>query len=160
MKCKIYCFRYLSETEDLSEDFKVLVGGVLWLVRDGVNYVNEALTAECADMQETGNLQYFADVQSARTALGHDAEGRVVMAQVNGKTGVQGCVAAPVISAGCRYLQSTLTCLIVPVHHQTTMTCVIVTCQSSVHLILSVLKQGQRVRVCRLAHQHGCRERH
>ena len=64
----------------------------MWLVRDGVNYVSESLLAECGDVQETGHLQYFADVISARTALGHDAAGRVIMAQVNGKTGTQGYV--------------------------------------------------------------------
>ena len=82
--------RYLPETRDLSDDFKVLVGGVLWLVRDGTNYVEEALKAECGDIQETGSLRTFADVISARTAVGHDAEGRVVMVQVDGKTWQRG----------------------------------------------------------------------
>ena len=84
--------RYLPATSDLSEDFRVLVGGVLWLVRNSQNYVAQSLLAECGDVQDTGHLQYFAEVISARTAIGHDREGRVVIGQVNGKTGQRGLV--------------------------------------------------------------------
>ncbi len=37
-----------------------------------------------------GTLQYFADVQSARLALGHDRQGRIIVVEVDGKTGDSG----------------------------------------------------------------------
>ncbi len=37
-----------------------------------------------------GTLEYFASVISARTAIGHRADGSVVIRQVNGKTGSKG----------------------------------------------------------------------
>ena len=85
----LHC-RYLAATDNLADDFQELVGGVIWLVRNSQNYVNESLIAECGDIQETGQLDYFADVISARTAVGHDGDGRVVIAQVNGKTEQRG----------------------------------------------------------------------
>ncbi|GFO20738.1 N-acetylglucosamine-1-phosphodiester alpha-n-acetylglucosaminidase-like [Plakobranchus ocellatus] len=66
------------------------VGGAIWLVKDGVSYVDESLKVECEDTQETGTLERFASVVSARTAIGHDAEGRVHLVEVNGKTGQRG----------------------------------------------------------------------
>ena len=38
----------------LAEDFTQLVGGVMWLVKDGVSYVDKSLEIECPDTQETG----------------------------------------------------------------------------------------------------------
>ncbi|XP_037129930.1 N-acetylglucosamine-1-phosphodiester alpha-N-acetylglucosaminidase [Syngnathus acus] len=85
-------FGYLSEEEvlDASNPFVQLVSGVMWLLRNGEVYVNSSLKAECKGTQETGSLQYFTDVISARTALGHDAEGRVVLVQIDGQTGERG----------------------------------------------------------------------
>jgi len=37
-----------------------------------------------------GTLDYFVRVQSARTAVGHDKEGRIIVVQVDGKTGRSG----------------------------------------------------------------------
>ena len=37
-------------------------------------------------MYFSGTLQYFADVHSARIALGHDKTGRIVLVQIDGKT--------------------------------------------------------------------------
>eukprot|EP00730_Choanoeca_flexa_P002113 TRINITY_DN10918_c0_g2_i2.p1 TRINITY_DN10918_c0_g2~~TRINITY_DN10918_c0_g2_i2.p1 ORF type:complete len:520 (+),score=78.76 TRINITY_DN10918_c0_g2_i2:95-1561(+) len=70
--------------------FKFLLTGAIWLVRDGRNYVNESMDIEDPDIQTTGNLKYFAEVQSARTALGHDALGAVKIVQWNGKTNQRG----------------------------------------------------------------------
>ena len=37
-----------------------------------------------------GTLDYFVRVQSARTAVGQDKEGRIIVVQVDGKTGRSG----------------------------------------------------------------------
>lgn len=81
---------YLSEIDLITQDFQQLVGGVLWLIRDGKSYLEESLKIECSDTEETGTLEYFASVMSARTVVGHDREGRVIFMQADGKTGENG----------------------------------------------------------------------
>ena len=66
--------------------FRQLVTGVIWLVRNGTNYVNESMKLECSSHEDTGKMDTFVNVLSARTAIGHDAEGRLVMAQIEGQT--------------------------------------------------------------------------
>ena len=79
---------YLSEEDVNRKDnpFIQLVSGVVWLLRNGSSYVNESKKAECRDTEETGSMDLFAGVVSARSALGHDNKGRVMMVQVDGKT--------------------------------------------------------------------------
>ena len=79
---------YIPDEEILNttNPFRQLVTGVVWLVRNGTNYVNESKRMECADHEDTGRMDTFVDVVSARTALGHDAQGRLVMVQVEGQT--------------------------------------------------------------------------
>ncbi|CAL1544365.1 unnamed protein product [Lymnaea stagnalis] len=77
---------YLSELDLLYQDFTQLVGGVIWLLRDGASYVDESIKIECPDTEETGTLERFVSVVSARTAVGHDSNGRIHMVQVDGKT--------------------------------------------------------------------------
>ncbi|XP_053743491.1 N-acetylglucosamine-1-phosphodiester alpha-N-acetylglucosaminidase isoform X2 [Synchiropus splendidus] len=85
-------FGYLSEDEvlDQSNPFVQLVSGVIWLLRDGEVYIEQSLEAECDKSQETGLLRHFVDVVSARTAVGHDAAGRLMLFQIDGKTGERG----------------------------------------------------------------------
>ncbi|XP_061530736.1 N-acetylglucosamine-1-phosphodiester alpha-N-acetylglucosaminidase isoform X2 [Phycodurus eques] len=85
-------FGYLSQEEvlDQSNPFVQLVSGVVWLLRNGEVYIKSSMTAECDKMQETGSFHHFAEVMSARTALGHDANGRVILLQVDGQTGERG----------------------------------------------------------------------
>jgi N-acetylglucosamine-1-phosphodiester alpha-N-acetylglucosaminidase len=66
------------------------VGGVIWVLKDGHDHVDESINSECRDTEETGTLQTFASVISARTLVGHDKQGRVMIMQVEGKTGVAG----------------------------------------------------------------------
>jgi len=75
---------YLRTDEVVSMDFENLVAGVVWLVRDGKNYVQASLKVENMTVQATGTA--FATIQSARTALGHDADGNVVLFVVDGKS--------------------------------------------------------------------------
>lgn len=81
-------FGYLSEEEVLqkSNPFVQLISGVVWLLRDGQVNINHSLQAECDKTQETGAFRHFVDVISARTAVGHDAAGRVVLVQIEGQT--------------------------------------------------------------------------
>ena len=41
---------------------------------------------ECDDLQTTGNMERFVSTNSARTAIGHDKYGNVLMLHVEGKT--------------------------------------------------------------------------
>jgi len=56
----------------------------LWLVREGESYVGESLEEEDMSYQSTGDQ--FATVKSARTALGHDDHGRLILLQIEGET--------------------------------------------------------------------------
>lgn len=69
-------------------DFDQLIAGLVWLVRDGKSYVATGAPQSHEDMsaQETGSSSVFIDVASARTAIGVDGEGRIVIAQVDGKS--------------------------------------------------------------------------
>ena len=47
-------FSYLSEIDLIAEQFNQLVGGVIWIIRDGKQYISESLKIECQDTEETG----------------------------------------------------------------------------------------------------------
>jgi len=79
-------FGYIPENEITKQSFTNLVGGVLWLVRNGQSYVDVSKVSECPDAQSTSTLQGFIDAVSARTAVGHDRLGRLVIVQVDGRT--------------------------------------------------------------------------
>ncbi len=71
-----------SEIQNSSNPFRQLVTGVVWLVRNGSSFVNESIQLECSSHEDTGKMDLFASVLSARTAVGHDAKGRVIIVQV------------------------------------------------------------------------------
>ncbi|XP_028280919.1 N-acetylglucosamine-1-phosphodiester alpha-N-acetylglucosaminidase [Parambassis ranga] len=85
-------FGYLSQEDvlDKSNPFVQLVSGVVWLLRNGKVYINESLEAECDKTQETGVFRKFVDVVSARTAVGHDAQGRLILFHIDGQTELRG----------------------------------------------------------------------
>ncbi|NWS98674.1 NAGPA acetylglucosaminidase, partial [Mionectes macconnelli] len=85
-------FGYLSEEDvlDQTNPFVQLVSGVVWLLRDGEVYINESQVAECGDTQTTGTFDKFINVISARTAVGHDRQGRLVLVHVDGQTESRG----------------------------------------------------------------------
>uniref|UniRef100_A0A8C5UFF6 N-acetylglucosamine-1-phosphodiester alpha-N-acetylglucosaminidase n=1 Tax=Malurus cyaneus samueli TaxID=2593467 RepID=A0A8C5UFF6_9PASS len=85
-------FGYLSEEDvlDQSNPFVQLVSGVVWLLRDGEVYINQSRVAECGDTQTTGTFDKFINVISARTAVGHDRQGRLVLVHVDGQTEYRG----------------------------------------------------------------------
>lgn len=78
---------YISEEEVLGGNYRQLISGVLWLVRNGTNHVNESMGLECASHQNTGKMSSFVEVLSARTAIGHDSEGRIIVAYVSNMHG-------------------------------------------------------------------------
>ena len=49
-------FSYLSEIDLIAEQFNQLVGGVIWIIRDGKQYITESLKIECQDTEETGKF--------------------------------------------------------------------------------------------------------
>ncbi|KAM3935158.1 N-acetylglucosamine-1-phosphodiester alpha-N-acetylglucosaminidase [Leptodactylus fuscus] len=81
-------FGYLSEEEVLSTEnpFVQLVSGVGWLLRNGEVYLEQSKNVECDKTQNTGTFDYFMNVISARTALGHDKDGRLILFHVDGQT--------------------------------------------------------------------------
>ncbi|XP_050395528.1 N-acetylglucosamine-1-phosphodiester alpha-N-acetylglucosaminidase isoform X1 [Patella vulgata] len=81
---------YLSELDLVAQQFKQLIGGVIWLIRDGEVYIDQSKNYECPEIQETGTLDRFITVQSARSAVGHDKDGRVILVQIDGETNVRG----------------------------------------------------------------------
>ncbi|KAF7708828.1 N-acetylglucosamine-1-phosphodiester alpha-N-acetylglucosaminidase [Silurus meridionalis] len=85
-------FGYLSQEEvvDGVNPFVQLISGVVWLLRSGEVYINESMQAECEKSQQTGTFQKFVDVRSARTAVGHDAEGRLILFHIDGQTETRG----------------------------------------------------------------------
>lgn len=85
-------FGYLSQDDvlDQSNPFVQLVSGVVWLLRNGEIYINESIEAECDKTQETGGFRTFVDVVSARTAVGHDEEGRLILFHFDGQTNARG----------------------------------------------------------------------
>jgi len=68
-----------ADVEDQVNPFRQLIAGVVWLVRNGRVYVDEALGIEGVD-------QAFADIDSARVAIGHDSSGRLLLLQFDGRS--------------------------------------------------------------------------
>ncbi|XP_071994259.1 N-acetylglucosamine-1-phosphodiester alpha-N-acetylglucosaminidase isoform X1 [Engystomops pustulosus] len=85
-------FGYLSEEEVLSTEnpFVQLVSGVVWLLRNNTVYIEQSKRVECEETQKTGTFDYFVNVNSARTAIGHDKHGRVILFHVDGQMADRG----------------------------------------------------------------------
>jgi N-acetylglucosamine-1-phosphodiester alpha-N-acetylglucosaminidase len=80
----------LNTNDFQGEEILSLVQGIIWIVRNGKNNVDEALKVESSEAQSTGDFSYFARVKSARTALGIDTHGNIITVTVEGKTGIEG----------------------------------------------------------------------
>ncbi|XP_029469203.1 N-acetylglucosamine-1-phosphodiester alpha-N-acetylglucosaminidase isoform X2 [Rhinatrema bivittatum] len=81
-------FGYVSEEDllDKVNPFVHLLSGVVWLLRNGEIYVKQSKEAECDQIQTTGTFEQFINVISARTAVGHDQDGRLILFHVDGQT--------------------------------------------------------------------------
>jgi hypothetical protein len=86
-----YVVGYLTPEELTSTEhpFEELISGLVWLVRDGESHVDEDVKySEDMSIQTTGDS--FVTVKSARTAVGFDKEGRIMVLQMDGKTWERG----------------------------------------------------------------------
>ena len=89
-----YLIGYIDEIDirDTSQPFDTLISGIVWLVRDGKSYVAESISksgdGEDLSSQSTGSS--FATVLSARTCIGYDKDGNLLILQVEGKTWERG----------------------------------------------------------------------
>ncbi|KAM5180399.1 N-acetylglucosamine-1-phosphodiester alpha-N-acetylglucosaminidase [Mantella aurantiaca] len=85
-------FGYLSEEEvlDTENPFVQLVSGVVWLLRNGEVYIDQSKSVECDETQTTGNFDGFINKISARTAVGHDTKGRLILFHADGQTDGRG----------------------------------------------------------------------
>ncbi|VDI40590.1 N-acetylglucosamine-1-phosphodiester alpha-N-acetylglucosaminidase [Mytilus galloprovincialis] len=84
-------FGYLSKTEIADNNYKQLIGGVFWLVRDGQNYLKESINIECQTEEQAEIMEmYSKTILSARSAIGHDEEGRILLMQLDGFNGHKG----------------------------------------------------------------------
>ena len=73
--------------------FDQLVSGVIWLVRNGTNFVLESASIETARTQQTSkhlmenNQRSFVDTFAARTVVGYNKKGQLLIYQVDGLHG-------------------------------------------------------------------------
>jgi len=75
---------YLKPEE--MEGFEFLVSGVVWLVRDGKNNVDRGWKEANITVQTSGNK--YATNLASRTAVGFDAQGRLIVVQIDGSIAV------------------------------------------------------------------------
>ncbi|XP_048240266.1 N-acetylglucosamine-1-phosphodiester alpha-N-acetylglucosaminidase-like [Haliotis rufescens] len=73
---------YLSQQDLMTHRFTQLVGGVIWLLKEGEIYVDESIKNECST-PTTITLREFASIQKSRVAVGHDKDGRILIAHVD-----------------------------------------------------------------------------
>jgi len=66
--------------------FEHMVSGVVWLVRDGVNYVKQGWEEANTTVQTSGDK--YATNLASRTAVGYDAAGRLIIVQIDGSIAV------------------------------------------------------------------------
>eukprot|EP00943_MAST-04B_sp_MAST-4B-sp1_P002019 g2019.t1 len=85
---------YVNEDEVLlNGNFDQLVSGVIWLVRNGTNFVLEASNIETPETQQTSNHlmesndRSFVDTFAARSVVGYDKFGHLLIYQIDGLHG-------------------------------------------------------------------------
>lgn len=78
-----------EEILDQARPFQEVVSGAGWLVRGGVNHVQASASEGHLDVLRQGDeeekgegLDDVMAAKLARTAIGHDAEGRLILLQV------------------------------------------------------------------------------
>ena len=83
---------YISDDEVLNKTnpFRMLVTGAMWLVRNGANIVDESMVIECFQNERHISVDNFVHILSARSAIGFDDKGRVILTRIEGKSLVRG----------------------------------------------------------------------
>jgi len=84
IKNGIFHIGYLSPEE--MPGFDMLVSGVVWLVRNGKNYVEKGWKEANITVQTSGDK--YATNLASRTAVGWDKEGRLIVLQIDGSLAV------------------------------------------------------------------------
>ena len=79
---------YVNVTDRESMRPWQLMSGQGWIVRNGGSNVESAMDSEDWSIQRTGSAQRFRSIRAPRTALGHDAAGRLILALVDGEEGL------------------------------------------------------------------------
>ena len=74
----------LEEITDPENPFSFLVSGVGWLVRNGKSYIDESLELDKEDISHQEST--FITSSIARTVLGYDSHGRLLLLHVNGNS--------------------------------------------------------------------------
>lgn len=82
----------------MEPEFDTLISGLVWLVRGSKPYAQESVApiegtgkiGDGEDMSIQSNGPDFVNILSARTAIGYDSFGRLMMAQVEGESFVRG----------------------------------------------------------------------
>jgi len=75
---------YVSPDDIAAGGFEELVAGLGWLVKDGKNFVDESWKQAYTAVQTSGKGDWYTRMRSGRTAVGHDAKGRLIIFQVDG----------------------------------------------------------------------------
>jgi len=79
-----YAVGYFKPEE--AQGFDTLVSGVVWLVRDGKNNVQQGWDEANITVQTSGKK--YATSLASRTAVGYDAAGRLIIVQIDGSIAV------------------------------------------------------------------------
>ena len=64
--------------------FTQLIGGVIWLVRNGQSYVDQSIILEEMSTQTSGNGTRFVNLKASRIGIGHDDQGRLMIISIDG----------------------------------------------------------------------------
>jgi len=75
---------YVSPEDIAAGGFEELVEGLVWLVKNGANNVDESWKEAYTAVQTSGKGDKYARMRSGRTAVGHDDKGRLIIFQVDG----------------------------------------------------------------------------
>ena len=70
--------------------FRMLVTGAMWLVRNCTNIVNESMLIEYFQNERHISVNNFVHILSARSSIGFDDKGRVILTRIEGKSLVRG----------------------------------------------------------------------
>lgn len=75
---------YMNQSTIESSQLDQLLSGVIWLVKSGASYVNQALHIEDMSTQTSGTGDRFVSLRASRTAIGHTINGELLLLQADG----------------------------------------------------------------------------
>ncbi len=78
-----------SEINSINQPFSWLVSGSGWLVRNGRSYIADSISLDAEDASHMQQPADFLEGKYARTLLGHDLDGRLLILYISG-TGADG----------------------------------------------------------------------